>query len=49
MVVLGWKHGMKLKDDFIFTELLKWLISHNSLLILIVKVMIIMKTALPEN
>lgn len=46
MVVLGWKHGMKLKDDFILTELFKWLIS---LLILIVKVMIIMKTALPEN
>lgn len=36
IVGLGWEHGVKLKDNFILTEHFKWLISHNSLLILIV-------------
>lgn len=49
LVVLGWEHGVKLKDKFILTEHFKRLISHNSLLILIVNVMIITKSALPEN
>jgi len=40
---------VKLKDNFILTEHFKWLISRNSLLILIVNVMIIMKSALREN
>lgn len=49
IVGLGLEHGVKLKDNFSLTEHFKWLISHNSLLILIVNVMIIMKSALPEN
>lgn len=44
IVGLGWEHGVKLKDNFIPTKHCKWLISHNSLLILIVNVIIIMGT-----
>lgn len=49
IVGLGWEHGVKKKDNFILIEHFKCLISHNNFLVLIVNVMIIMKSALPEH